>query len=141
MIEVQIPKDVSVYESPLIGPFTARQSVCVCGAAAAEYVYYLIFSTFFPDLDMNSIVGIGVLIAAPFLYMAVGKPYGMRPEVYIYYYFLPSVLGKKDRPYETKIIYDTILELEYGITEEPPKKESKSSSKPQKKGRGEVMYA
>lgn len=24
MIEVQVPKDVSVYESPLVGPLTAR---------------------------------------------------------------------------------------------------------------------
>ena len=26
MIEVQVPKDVSTYESPLIGPLTARQN-------------------------------------------------------------------------------------------------------------------
>lgn len=45
MIEVQVPKDVSTYESPLIGPLTARQAVCVAAAAAVEYIYYLVIST------------------------------------------------------------------------------------------------
>lgn len=139
MIEVQIPKDVSVYESPLIGPLTARQTVCVAGAAATEYIYYLIVSNFFPGLDLNSIVGIGVLFAIPFLYMAVGKPYGMRPEVYIYYYFLPSILGSKDRPYMTEITFDTILKLE-GEDVEPEKKKTKSKPQKKPKGRGDIMY-
>jgi len=51
-----------------------------------------------------------MMLAAPILYMAIGKPYGMRPEVYIYYYLLPSLLSNKDRPYETKLTYDSILE-------------------------------
>lgn len=138
MIEVQIPKDVSIYESPLLGPLTARQTVCVAGAGAAEYLYYLAVKNFFPNLDMNSVVGIGMLIAIPFLYLAVGKPYDMRPEVYIYYFFLPSLLSNKDRPYETEIIYDTILTA---TGEEPePVKNKNSGKKPKTKGRGDVMF-
>ena len=38
MIEVQIPKDVSGYEAPLIGPLTSRQAICVAAAAAVEYI-------------------------------------------------------------------------------------------------------
>ena len=42
MIETQVPKDVSVYEAPLIGPLTSRQAICVAAAAAVEYIYYTI---------------------------------------------------------------------------------------------------
>jgi len=56
MIEVQVPKDVSTYESPLIGPLTARQAVCVAAAAAVEYIYYLVISTLKLNLTMNTIV-------------------------------------------------------------------------------------
>lgn len=110
MIEVQVPKDVSVYESPLIGPLTSRQAVCLAAAAAVEYVYYNVIQMLNIGLDMNTMLCIGIILAVPILYMAVGKPYGMRPETYIYYYFLPSILSNKDRPYETKLTYDTILE-------------------------------
>ena len=110
MIEVQVPKDVSVYESPLIGPLTSRQAVCLAAAAAVEYIYYNVIQMLNIGIDMNTMLCIGIILAVPILYMAVGKPYGMRPEVYIYYYFLPSILSNKDRPYETKLTYDTILE-------------------------------
>ena len=56
MIEVQVPKDVSVYESPLVGPLTARQTVCVAVAAAIEYVYYNIVQTVAPNIDMNTLI-------------------------------------------------------------------------------------
>ena len=105
MIEVQVPKDVSTYESPLIGPLTARQAVCVAAAAAVEYIYYLVISTLKLNLTMNTIVCLGMVFAVPILYMAIGKPYGMRPETYIYYYFIPSLLAPKDRPYVTKPTY------------------------------------
>lgn len=111
MIEVQVPKDVSVYESPLVGPLTARQTVCVAVAAAIEYVYYNIVQTVAPNIDMNILICVGMLFAVPVLYLAVGKPYGMKPETYIYYYLLPSLVGNKNRPYETKLTYDTMLEL------------------------------
>ena len=110
MIEVQVPRDVSVYESPLIGPLTSRQAVCLAAAAAVEYIYYNVIQMLNIGIDMNTMLCIGIILAIPILYMAVGKPYGMRPEVYIYYYFLPSILSNKDRPYETKLTYDTILE-------------------------------
>ena len=142
MIEVQIPKDVSVYESPLIGPLTARQSICVAAAAGVEFVYYMIVSNFFSWLDLNSIVGIGVLFAIPFLYLAVGKPYGMRPETYVYYFLLPSLIGNKDRPYQTELIYDTILSLDEDEMEQKQKQKQKqkSKSKSKPKGKQEKMY-
>lgn len=83
MIEVQVPKDVSVYESPLVGPLTARQTVCVAVAAAIEYVYYNIVQTVAPNIDMNTLICVGMLFAVPVLYLAVGKPYGMKPETYV----------------------------------------------------------
>ena len=110
MIETQVPKDVSVYEAPLIGPLTSRQAICVAAAAAVEYIYYTIVNTIGLNLDTNTLICIGMVLAAPILYMAVGKPYGMRAETYIYNYLLPSMVAPKNRVYETTIIYDVLYD-------------------------------
>lgn len=110
MIETQVPKDVSVYEAPLIGPLTSRQAICVAAAAAVEYIYYTIVNTIGLNLDTNTLICIGMVLAAPILYMAVGKPYGMRAETYIYNYLLPSMVAPKNRVYETTIIYDVMYD-------------------------------
>ena len=72
MIETQVPKDVSVYEAPLIGPLTSRQAICIAAAAAVEYIYYTIVNTIGLNLDTNTLICIGMVLAAPILYMAVG---------------------------------------------------------------------
>ena len=108
MIETQVPKDVSVYEAPLIGPLTSRQAICVAAAAAVEYIYYTIVNTIGLNLDTNTLICIGMVLAAPILYMAVGKPYGMRAETYVYNYLLPSMVAPKNRVYKTTIIYDVM---------------------------------
>ena len=110
MIETQVPKDVSVYEAPLIGPLTSRQAICIAAAAAVEYIYYTIVNTIGLNLDTNTLICIGMVLAAPILYMAVGKPYGMRAETYIYNYLLPSMVAPKNRVYETTIIYDVMYD-------------------------------
>lgn len=152
MIEVQVPKDVSVYESPLVGPLTARQTVCVAVAAAIEYVYYNIVQTVAPNIDMNTLICVGMLFAVPVLYLAVGKPYGMKPETYIYYYLLPSLVGNKNRPYETKLTYDTIDEQEELAAEQSGKikgnkkndkknKNAKKKSPRRPRSKQDTMYA
>ena len=148
MIEVQIPKDVSGYEAPLIGPLTSRQAICVAAAAAVEYIYYNIMNALNLGLDMNSVICIGVLLAAPILYLAIGKPYGMRAEVYIYNYFVPSVIANKTRPYETKIVYDTLLETIEKIESESEDKKTKEKQKQKQiqkhkraRGKQDIMYA
>ena len=154
MIEVQVPKDVSTYESPLIGPLTARQAVCVAAAAAVEYIYYLVISTLKLNLTMNTIVCLGMVFAVPILYMAIVKPYGMRPETYIYYYFIPSLLAPNDRPYATKPTYETMLDIIEHIEQENEQKngnntKNKNGQKPKKKtnknkkarNKQDIMYA
>lgn len=49
----------------------------------------------------------------------------MRAEVYIYNYFVPSVIANKTRPYETKIVYDTLLETIEKIESESEDKKTK----------------
>lgn len=150
MIEVQVPKDVSGYESPLIGPLTSRQAICVAAAIAVEYVYYTVINTLGLNLDTNTLICIGMVLAAPILYLAIGKPYGMRAETYIYYYLLPSLLAPKDRVYETTIIYDVMYEELVKEYEEEQLKNGKkpknvSTAKKKKpkriKGKQDVMYA
>lgn len=150
MIEVQVPKDISGYESTLIGPLTARQTVCLAVAAAVEYVYYTVAKTLGASLDTDALICIGIAIAAPILYMAIGKPYGMKPEVYILNYLLPSLLAPKDRPYVTKPTYETMLEaIEQQENEQAEKSgkknkqtQNKKKKKPNKKlSKQDIMYA
>ena len=151
MIEVQVPKDVSTYESPLIGPLTARQAICVASAAAVEYIYYLVINTLKLNLTMNTIVCLGMVFAVPILYMAIGKPYGMRPETYIYYYFIPSLLAPKDRPYVTKPTYETMLAIieQEKEADNKNRNKNKNGQKPKKKtnkkkkirNKQDIMYA
>lgn len=150
MIETQVPKDVSVYEAPLIGPLTSRQAICVAAAAAVEYIYYTIVNTIGLNLDTNTLIYIGMVLAAPILYMAVGKPYGMRAETYIYNYLLPSMVAPKNRVYETTIIYDVMYDellkkyeeeqLKNGIK---PKNTQNVKKKKTKRARSkqDIMYA
>lgn len=152
MIEVQVPKDVSVYESTLVGPLTSRQTVCLIAAAAVEFVYYNVIQTLNLGLDTNAMLCIGMMLAAPILYMAIGKPYGMRPEVYIYYYLLPSLLSNKDRPYETKLTYDSILEeiekqeqltetnKNHGKEKKNEKTKPKQKAKSKAKSKQDILY-
>ena len=110
MIEVQVPKDVSVYESPLIGPLTSRQAICVAVAAAVEYVYYTIINSLNITLEMNS----------PYMYWyaACGTNFifssrkTIRDEGRnIYLLFLASIADcTKNRPYETVLTYDVMLD-------------------------------
>ena len=150
MIETQVPKDVSVYEAPLIGPLTSRQAICVAAAAAVEYIYYTIVNTIGLNLDTNTLICIGMVLAAPILYKAVGKPYGMRAETYIYNYLLPSMVAPKNSVYETTIIYDVMYDellkkyeeeqLKNGIK---PKNTQNVKKKKTKRARSkqDIMYA
>lgn len=152
MIEVQVPKDVSVYESTLVGPLTSRQTVCLIAAAAVEFVYYNVVQALNLGLDTNAMLCIGMMLAAPILYMAIGKPYGMRPGVYIYYYLLPSLLSNKDRPYETKLTYDSILEeiekqeqltethKNHGKEKKNEKTKPKQKTKNKAKSKQDILY-
>lgn len=153
MIEVQIPKDVSVYESPLVGPLTARQTICVAAVAAVEYVYYMAIKTLGLNLGMDATVCIGLFFAVPILYLAIGKPYGMRPEVYIWYYLIPSLVANKDRPYVTKLTYDVMLEeiearkeaelLKKTNGKQPQKNKANTEKKKKRKvtSKQDIMYA
>lgn len=152
MIEVQVPKDISGYETPFIGPLTARQTVCMALTTVVEYIYYNVMKYLNVGLDVNSLVCIGIVIAVPILYFAVGKPYGMRPEVYIYNYLLPSLLAPKDRPYQTQLTYDSIIEmveqqeeaeLEKSGQSKKDDKKIKDKKKTQKKNvsKQDIMYA
>lgn len=151
MIEVQVPKDISGYESTLIGPLTARQTACFAAAAAVEYIYYTVIKTLGLSIDTDALICIGIALAAPILYLAIGKPYGMKPEVYVWNYLIPSFLAPKDRPYATKVTYEVMLEIieqkEDGEIEKsgnakPDKKKSQKKKKQSKKvSKQDIMYA
>lgn len=161
MIEVQVPKDISGYEATLIGPLTQRQAICVAAAIAVEYVYYLAVKELCVGMDTDSlsfVAIVGIALIVPILYMAMGKPYGMKPETYIYYFLLPALMGTKNRPYETVPIYDVLLHqiemqelaLQQAEAEKNGKKvkqpankqpdKNKAKKQPKAKGKQDIMY-
>ena len=43
MVETNIPKDIRVYKTRVVGPLTLRQLICLCVAAALDGLLYLVF--------------------------------------------------------------------------------------------------
>lgn len=141
MIEVQVPKNIDDYEATLIGPLTGRQAVCFAVAAGVEFLYFNIISSLEVNISMDSKIAIGVILAIPILMLAIWKPFGIRAETYIFYYILPSLIGKKERLYETKNTYDILLDLIDEAEEPAEKKESKKpAKKPKTKGKIDTFY-
>lgn len=141
MIEVQVPKNIMQYEPTLIGPLTARQSIFIGLAAAAEFIYYSIMQAANVSLATDTLVGIGVLIAIPFLALAILKPFGMKPETYFFFYVIPELIGKQDRPYVINNQYQVALnEIKALSPPEEKKEQPKNKSKKKIKSRFDKMY-
>lgn len=143
MIEVQVPKDIMQYEPTLIGPLTARQSIFIGITAAVEFIYYSIMQAAHISLAMDTLVGIGVLLAIPFLALAILKPFGMKPETYFLYYWIPELIGKQDRPYVIKNQYQVMLDEIKELSQPDENGKSNTEKKKKKsapKGRLDKMY-
>ena len=95
------------------------------------------------SLAMDTLVGIGVLLAIPFLALAILKPFGMKPETYYLYYLIPEFIGKQDRPYVIKNQYQVVLDemKELSKTDENTKNDTaKKKKKSTTKSRLDKMY-
>lgn len=142
MIEVQVPKNIDDYEAALIGPLTGRQAVCFGAAAAIEFVYFSAVNSLNFGISLDSQIALGVILALPLLMLAIWKPFGMRAEVYVLYFVLPSLIGNKDRIYETEITYDIMLAQmeEQETTEKPVQKNKKVKKTVHSKGKMDTIY-
>lgn len=99
MIEIRINKDVGSYEPKIVGPLTARQSVCVASAAPVCIGIYQALS---PVLGVD-VAGVLVAIPAALAWLfGWYKPYGMKTEQFIRSVFVNMVLAPTTREYRTE---------------------------------------
>ena len=103
MIEAKMPKDIRVYETKLVGPLTARNTVCLVIAGVVAYLTYNICCGML-GMSLNSFFYVGIFTSMPPLAFGWISIEGMRLEAYIkkiiiYNYLAPGYRKQK------KIIY------------------------------------
>lgn len=106
MIEIHINKDVGSYEAKLIGPFTARQTVCIAVAAPFCYLIYKIATPIIGIDAAGFLICIPAVIAWSFGWL---KPYGMHTEKFVASVFVNTVLAPANRKYKTENLHENEL--------------------------------
>lgn len=105
-------KDVGSYEAKFIGPFTARQSICLgIGVIPAAFVDYLLYNV---TREASLIFVVTVIIMAPAIFMAFGSKvcHDMKPEDFVKDYIKYKIMAPPIRLYETRTRDDEIWEEE-----------------------------
>lgn len=106
MIEIRVNKDVGSYEAKLIGPFTARQTVCVCIAAPFCWFIYHIAS----PVVSSDVAGFFMALPAAVAWLfGWTKPYGMRAEKFLQSVWVNMVLAPTHRKYKTVNIHEQMF--------------------------------
>lgn len=139
MIEIKITKEIGNYEPKFLGPFTLRQSICICiGAPICYGIYQVLSPIMTPDLA-GFFCAIPGGIAALFGWV---KPYGMKTEKFIQSVFVNMVLAPTNRRYKTENYHEAgmkMLEAEFEETEEKHKVKRKSKHPKPKKNKHTVQ--
>lgn len=135
-IEIRINKEIGDYEPKLLGPLTARQTVCV---AIATPVCIYIYKYLAPILT-GDVAGFFVMIPAVIAYLfGWPKPYGMRTEKFFQSIFVTTLLAPANRPYKTENHHESMLKNLAAEFKEPDEEQKNSSRrKKQQKTRYKV---
>lgn len=88
MIEKKVPKDIRVYKTKVLGPFTTRQITCVAIAAVVDILVYKLFFSG-TEISPKAMIIILMIVDLP-IFAFIIEPFGMKMEV-----FLKSVILKK----------------------------------------------
>lgn len=123
-IERNIHKDISKYESKLIGPFTTR-NIVFGGPGLILGVGSFILLNGYVSEDIRYIIAFA--LAIPLLLLAIAKPYGIPLEKYIAIVFVSQVLSPKHRKYITENTYKNLFIAEESIKEKDKKKKKKAN--------------
>lgn len=107
-IEIEIPKDITKYESKLIGPLTTRQTVCLVPGIGLGI---LVFNVLKPYLSQEMLIGVVMITSLPFLLCGFYKPYSMPFEKFIKSVFISMFIAPAKRKYITVNVYDEINNL------------------------------
>ena len=125
-IEIKITKELGNYKPSLIGPFTARQTVCLVIAVPLAMQVYSILS----PLVTKDVAGFFVFpIAAAAWLFGWKEPYGMPAEKFLKSIFVNVLLAPQHRKYKISNTYEELIKLGKGLE----KKEEDIEGKPKKK--------
>ena len=126
MLQIQIPKDIREYETKFIGPFTARQCICIVIAAVIEYVGSNIIKSI-AEIPISSYIPPLIIAAIPLILGFGDVVFHMKPEVYFKEVFLRSLKYPKVRPYKTHNFIDVQIREAKKELEMQEAKEGKGS--------------
>ena len=80
MLEVKIPQEIRKYEAKMVGPFTARQTICLGIAALSGW---LLYNALKDVLSKTGIIGMVICVGMIAGLFGWAKPYGMTFEKFI----------------------------------------------------------
>lgn len=106
MAYVQVPRDISKFESKVALNLTKRQLICFSIGALLAVPAYIALKNTLP-LDLCSFIAF--LIMAPFFILGIYKKDGLPFEKYMYIVLRQKYFRPQIRIYETKNIYKTIV--------------------------------
>lgn len=129
MIEIRINKDIGSYKAKFIGPFTLRQTVCVCLAAPVCWFLY----SYASKILTKDIAGFLTAIpaAAAWLFGWV-RPYGLPTEKFLKSVFVSMALAPSHRKYKTVNRQEKALAI-LEAAENASSKKAKKQRKPKYK--------
>ena len=127
MIDLIIHRDPAKCQAKLVGPFTARQTVCIMIAAPFCWAIYHFSSPYIPPDVAGFLVIIPAAVAMAFGWL---RPFGMPTEKFIKSVFVDRYLAPHKRRYKTVNHYEQVFARVESM--EPPKKKQKY--KPSKQG-------
>ena len=125
-IEIKITKELGNYKPSLIGPFTARQALCLIIAVPLAIQIY----TKLGPIVTTDVAGFFVFpVAAAAWFFGWKEPYGMPAEKFLKSIFVNVLLAPQNRKYKIENTYEGLIKLGKGLE----KKEEDSDGKPKKK--------
>lgn len=102
MVETKVPKDIRVYKTKIIGPFSLRQLICLVLAVLLDGLIYFALSAMEIELDLNTIIYGVIFIDLPILAFMI-EIEGLPMEKYLKEILLKQFLLKQKRSAETHI--------------------------------------
>jgi hypothetical protein len=124
MIEREIPKDISKFETKLAGPFSARQTGCLIVAAGVVFIVYNSMKAF--SIDPTLTIFVCFICCLPFVAMGWKKPYGMAFEKFAKHYITYFVFAPPKRKYKSVTSFE-LYEKEYEAIANAQKKSKKQT--------------
>lgn len=102
MVETKVPKDIRVYKTKIIGPFSLRQLICLVLAVLLDGLIYFALSAMEIELDINTIIYGVIFIDLPILAFMIEID-GLPMEKYLKEILIKQFLLKQKRSAETHI--------------------------------------